>query len=101
MAINYRHSSFESSYGFSIESGVSPSRFYPGSPVPEPPLKLTPLLATDPHADSDILWYIARNAPHLRKWLIANESASPELLEFVSQSGGPGVKEAFEVLFSP
>lgn len=73
----------------------SPNILYPGSPVPPPPLKLTPALATDPATSEDILWYIARNVPHLRYWLIANEKASPELLEFVAQKGGPRVKESF------
>ncbi|WP_418969377.1 hypothetical protein [Alloscardovia omnicolens] len=73
--------------------------FYPGSPPPPPPIKLTPAVATNPETSSDILWHIARHVPELRYWLIANASASAELLEFVSQAGGPHVKESFDVLF--
>ncbi|TCD54398.1 hypothetical protein EJ419_04070 [Alloscardovia theropitheci] len=57
-------------------------------------------MATDPDTDTRILWYIARHVPALRFWLIANPSATPELLEYVSQVGGPHVKESFDVLFS-
>ncbi|WP_338071668.1 hypothetical protein [Bifidobacterium apri] len=45
------------------------------------------------------LWLIAREYPHLRKWLIANPKADAALLEYVSQAGGPGVREAFDILF--
>ncbi|WP_083907380.1 variant leucine-rich repeat-containing protein [Alloscardovia criceti] len=72
---------------------------YPGSPPPAAPLHLTPLIATNPHTNPQILWYIAEHCPDLRYWLIANLRASPELLECVSQAGGPRVKESFEILF--
>ncbi|MFC0265770.1 variant leucine-rich repeat-containing protein [Alloscardovia macacae] len=75
-------------------------RFYPGSPPPRPPLILTPRVATDPATSEKVLWFIARHIPELRFWLVANESASPALLEYISQAGGPRVKEAFHVLFS-
>ncbi|MFY4658846.1 hypothetical protein [Scardovia wiggsiae] len=65
---------------------------------PPPPLKLTPYVAVS-HSDTEILWYIARNIPQLRCWLIANPNSTPELLEYISQSGGPHVKECFAVLF--
>ncbi|MBT1166999.1 hypothetical protein JS539_09510 [Bifidobacterium simiarum] len=66
---------------------------------PPPPLRLTAAVACDPHTDQDVLWHIAREAPQLRMWLIANPSATPAMLEFVAQTGGPGVRRAFEVLF--
>lgn len=95
------HLGFNHKSSFEVRSPPAPGStiFYPGSPVPPPPIKLTPALATDPHTSNEVLWYIARKAPHLRKWLIANESSTPELLEFVAQIGGPGVKEGFQVLF--
>lgn len=71
----------------------------PGGDPPKPPLALTPRVACDPDTDEDILWHIARQAPELRRWLIANPAASAELLEYVSQAGGPGVARAFRVLF--
>ena len=43
--------------------------------------------------------YHARKSLQMRKWIIANPQADPELLEYISQAGGPGVCEAFEVLF--
>lgn len=65
---------------------------------PEPPLVLTPLVAADPATDMDVLWHIARTAPELRRWLVANPKADAALLEYVSQAGGPGVKRALTVL---
>lgn len=65
---------------------------------PDPPLKLTPALACDPQTAPEILWHIARTAPELRRWLVANPRSTPELLEYVAQAGGPGVHEAIEVL---
>lgn len=65
---------------------------------PEPPLRLTPAVAADPATDADVLWHIARHAPELRRWLVANPKADAALLEYVSQAGGPGVKRALTVL---
>lgn len=66
---------------------------------PAPPLKLDAQVAMDPHTDDDVLWHIAQHAPELRYWLVANPSASAELLEYVAQAGGPNVEHAFAVLF--
>lgn len=68
------------------------------TPPPAPPIALTPLVACDPATDAQLLWHIAREAPELRRWLVANPRADAELLEFVSQQGGPGVRRALEVL---
>lgn len=65
---------------------------------PAPPPALTAALACDPETDQELLWYIATEAPELRKWIAANPKATPELLETISQLGGPGVKEALTVL---
>lgn len=65
---------------------------------PQPPIKLTPLLACDPDTDTDVLWHIARHAPELRRWLVANPKADAALLEYVAQAGGPGVRDALTVL---
>nr|WP_238548515.1 hypothetical protein [Bifidobacterium biavatii] len=65
---------------------------------PAPPIALTPLLACDPATDPDILWHIAREAPELRRWLVANPNADAALLEYVAQAGGPGVNVALTVL---
>nr|WP_318643736.1 hypothetical protein [Bifidobacterium platyrrhinorum] len=65
---------------------------------PAPPLELTPLVAADPATGMDVLWHIARTAPELRRWLVANPNADAALLEYVSQAGGPGVKRALTVL---
>ncbi len=66
---------------------------------PPPPLVVTPAMACDPDTDMPTLWLIAREHPHLRKWLIANPKADAALLEYVSQAGGPGVRDAFDILF--
>ena len=67
---------------------------------PEPPLVPTPWHAINPDTSEDVLWQIARQVPTLRRWLVANPAASPALLEYVAQQGGPGVAEAFDVLFA-
>ncbi|AKV56195.1 hypothetical protein AB656_06430 [Bifidobacterium actinocoloniiforme DSM 22766] len=59
---------------------------------------MTPAVACDPETDPAVLWYIARELPELRRWLAANPRASPELLEAISQLGGPGVKQALGLL---
>lgn len=66
---------------------------------PPAPIRLTPLVASDPHTDEEILWHIAQFWPQLRRWIVANTAASPMLLEYVSQQGGPGVREALQMLF--
>ncbi|WP_243386628.1 hypothetical protein [Bifidobacterium primatium] len=78
----------------------APARRRRGLQPPAPPLRLTPQVASDPLTNEDVLWHIAEHAPELRMWLIANTAATPELLEYVSQVGGPGVARGFEVLFS-
>ena len=55
---------------------------------PEPPIRLVA-----------VLWHIAYHVPELRKWLVANPKADAPLLELVSQRGGPGVRQALEILF--
>ncbi|WP_420829375.1 hypothetical protein [Bifidobacterium miconis] len=70
----------------------------PVAEPPAPPIVLTPLLACDPATDPDILWHIAREAPELRRWLVANPNADAALLEYVAQAGGPGVNVALTVL---
>lgn len=67
---------------------------------PEPPIMLTPIVASDPTTKPEILWHIARNIPEFRKWIIANPAADAAILEYISQQGGPDVKHSFEVLFA-
>lgn len=66
---------------------------------PEPPIRLTPAVACSPDTDVAVLWHIAYHVPELRKWLVANPKADALLLELVSQRGGPGVRQALEILF--
>ncbi len=68
-------------------------------PPPPPPIRLTEQVAATPQTSEEILWHIAKNVPRLRKWLIVNNAASPELLEYISQVGGPGVLNGFQILF--
>ena len=65
---------------------------------PQPPIRLTPALACDPNTDPELLWHIARSAPELRRWLVANPRSDATLLEYVAQAGGPGVHETIAVL---
>ena len=59
---------------------------------------LNAVVASDPDTPIDVLWHIARHAPHLRKWVVVNRAADANLLEFISQQGGPGVRETLELL---
>ena len=65
---------------------------------PAPPIALNAVVASDPDTPIDVLWHIARPAPHLRKWVVVNRAADANLLEFISQQGGPGVRETLELL---
>lgn len=65
---------------------------------PEPPLQPTPVMACSPLTDYDVLWAIAREYPELRRWIVANPNADAPLLEFISQQGGPHVREALQIL---
>ena len=56
-------------------------------------------VACSPDTDVAVLWHIAYHVPELRKWLVANPKADAPLLELVSQRGGPGVRQALEILF--
>lgn len=75
--------------------GVAP---VPAEP-PAPPLQPTPAMACDPMTPRDVLWRIARDEPGLRRWIVANPAADAALLEFVSQAGGPYVRESLQILF--
>lgn len=55
-------------------------------------------MAANPATDRELLWHIARTRPDLRRWLVANPAADATLLEYVSQAGGPGVRQALEIL---
>lgn len=68
---------------------------------PAPPLALTPALAADPETAIEVLWRIARDEPELRRWLVINPKADASLLEYVSQAGGPGVKQALTCCLTP
>lgn len=70
------------------------------SDPPRPPQQINANLASDPDTHILVLWHIAQHIPHLRKWVIANSAADAQLLEYIAQQGGPGVEQAFEVLFS-
>ena len=65
---------------------------------PPPPLALTPQSASDPNTPMDALWHIARTMPPLRKWVVVNRAADANLLEYISQQGGPGVRQALELV---
>lgn len=70
------------------------------SPTLQPPPPLSAALALDPATSPAVLWQIAKSRPDLRRWLVANPSATPELLEYVSQIGGPWVRESLEILLA-
>lgn len=65
---------------------------------PRPPLQPTPAVVCDPGTPAATLWIIARDHPELRRWIAANPNADAALLEYVSQQGGPYVRESLAVL---
>lgn len=71
---------------------------YNRPPPPEPPLQPTPAMACNSTTNLEVLWWIARHEPSLRRWIVANPNANAELLEFISQAGGPYVKESLQIL---
>ena len=83
----------------SLLSMFAGADFVKTSTAPEPPIRLTPAVACSPDTDVAVLWHIAYHVPELRKWLVANPKADAPLLELVSQRGGPGVRQALEILF--
>lgn len=70
----------------------------PPSAPPAPPLQPTPIHACDPRTPQSTLWEFARSYPELRRWLVANPASDAELLEYIAQSGGPGVAHALDIL---
>lgn len=65
---------------------------------PTPPLQAIPSTACNPETPIATLWEFARLHPQLRMWIVANPAAPPELMEYLSQQGGPGVAHALSVL---
>lgn len=70
----------------------------PPAMPPKPPIVLTAQVACCENTSKDVLWHIAKNVPELRKWVVANPVADAKMLEYVSQQGGPGVKQSLDVL---
>ena len=66
----------------------------PYQPKPRP----KPLVACSPDTPQDVLWHIAEYAPQLRKWLVANPSVTPAMLDYLAQVGGPDVARALQIL---
>lgn len=94
----FKHKSEQSNHRYRASPQDSAHYADPLHPPP-PPLRLTPYVAVS-STDQTVLWYIAKNVPDLRCWVIANPRAKPDLLEYISQSGGPHVKDCFTVLFA-
>lgn len=65
---------------------------------PEPPPQPSPAVACDPSTPLNVLWEFAREYPNLRYWIVANPTATPEILEFIAQQGGPGVAYGLGIL---
>lgn len=95
---SYPH--FARDYPHSARGSPYSTAYSPYSAPPKPPQQLNAQLASDPNTHILVLWYIAQHIPYLRKWIIANSAADAQLLEYIAQCGGPGVQEAFEVLFA-
>lgn len=70
----------------------------PSLQPPKPPLPRTPLTACDPYTPLSTLWTLAREQPELRRYIIANPFATADLLEYIAQSGGPGVTRCMRIL---
>lgn len=68
--------------------------------VPPPPLQPTPAIACAPDTPVETLWAIARNHPELRRWIVSNPNADADLLEYISQQGGPHVRRSLDILLA-
>lgn len=53
--------------------------------------------ASDPRTPPQDLWELAR-IPELRKWIIANTAAPAALINAIAHAGGPGVRQAMQLL---
>lgn len=53
--------------------------------------------ASDPRTPPQDLWELAR-IPELRKWIIANTAAPAALINAIARAGGPGVRQAMQLL---
>lgn len=76
------------------QKSVAPRMLNP----PQPPLQPNALVACNPSTPCETLWLIAREHPDLRQWIIANPAATPDLLEYIAQSGGPHVARCMQLL---
>lgn len=53
--------------------------------------------ASDPRTPVSELWELA-HIPELRRWIIVNTAAPAALINAIARAGGPGVREAMELL---
>lgn len=78
----------------SSASGSRPAPPPAGEPEPEGRGTYTPQIASDPATPLETLADIAATEPALRKYVAANPSTYPELLQWLSNLGDPEVDEA-------
>ncbi|MDD6462230.1 MAG: hypothetical protein PUF51_07300 [Bifidobacteriaceae bacterium] len=60
-------------------------------------LRPTAQCASDPRTPVSELWELA-HIPELRRWIIVNTAAPAALINAIARAGGPGVREAMELL---
>lgn len=69
----------------------------PSAPAAASRVSATAQCASDPRTPPQDLWELAR-IPELRKWIIANTAAPAALINAIAHAGGPGVRQAMQLL---
>lgn len=69
----------------------------PSAPAAASRVSATAQCASDPRTPPQDLWELAR-IPELRKWIIANTAAPAALINAIARAGGPGVRQAMQLL---
>ena len=69
----------------------------PSAPAEAIYVSATAQCASDPRTPPQDLWELAR-IPELRKWIIANTAAPAALINAIAHAGGPGVRQAMQLL---
>lgn len=69
----------------------------PSAPAAAIYVSATAQCASDPRTLPQDLWELAR-IPELRKWIIANTAAPAALINAIARAGGPGVRQAMQLL---
>lgn len=97
-AFSWRSKHKSSRHGMSAPALTAPSvSAVPSAPAETIYVSATAQCASDPRTPPQDLWELAR-IPELRKWIIANTAAPAALINAIAHAGGPGVRQAMQLL---